>query len=562
MVIFMKKMLILIMAVLVFLTEGIVVGQNLSYQYQPEGNGQDIFKEYLADVSGYDYEEEEQAFEQTDADPNFYLQGMTDNCGGIRIVLQEPAQEEIPVQVFYAESLEKGLSERHSVKTKIAVGEDTCYLKLPQKKYGILRFDMDSSFAVQEITSYDAAMKKIPVITSNTIQKGLAALPVILCFYILLFYAHAQQKKDMPLKQYVGSIFAGTSAKNRAIYIDYLRVFAAAMIIISHSVSNEMASTAEGSFWRFIFVAIFTLGVCCNDMYVMISGHLLLAPSKKEMKLSEFYCRRVAKVVIPLIAYYLFLLYLNHEISFFPPGNLLYALKSMLSGAPAAAPHFWLLYTFVALYIATPVLKACLQHLSDETLLGLGIVIIVMNALTTYLPLAGILFGVSTFLAGWEGVFILGYIIQKDSFRKYDKILCTIAVISYAVSLMVVFRNYGAMNFVYNCATPTILTTCGIFALVKSHLNWFSKDSFILRMCSKYSFSILMIHWYTLFAVTEGMLHMSVMRGHVIGGLIVTNMIAFAVSLAFVIVFDNTVVIICNTLFDKLTALLTGKSGK
>lgn len=560
MVIFMKKILILIMAILVFLTEGYVVGQNLSYQYQPEGNGQDIFKEYLADVSGYDYEEEEQAFEQIDADPNFYLQGMSDNCGGIRIVLQEPAQEEIPVQVFYAESLEKGLSERHSVKTKITAGEDTCYIKLPLKKYGILRIDMDASFAIDEITSYDAPMKKIPVMTSNTLQKGLAALPVILIFYILLFYAHAQQKKDMPIKAYIGSIFAGTvSSKKRAIYIDYLRVFAAAMIIISHSVSNEMASTAEGSIARLVFVAIFTLGVCCNDMYVMISGHLLLAPSKKEMKLSEFYCRRVAKVVIPLIAYYLFLLFLNHEISFFPPKNLLYAFKSMLSGAPSAAPHFWLLYTFVALYIATPIFKACLQHLSDETLLGLSLVIILMNALTTYLPLAGILFGVSTFLAGWEGVFILGYIIQKDTFRKYDKIVCTFAAISYVISLTVVFRNYGAMNFVYNCATPTIITTCGIFAFVKSHQNWFSKDSFVLRMCSKYSFSILMIHWYTLFAVTEGMLHMSVMRGHIVGGLVVTNLIAFAVSLAFVILFDNTIVIICNTLFDKIVLLFQKK---
>lgn len=548
----MKKIVFLIMAALICITEGYVIGQNMSYQYQPAGNGQDIFGKYMTELSGYHYEEEAQTFEQIDADPNFYLQGMTDSCGGIKIVLQEPAQEEILVQVFYAEKPEKGLSERRSVKTKIPMGEDSCHIKLPLKKYEVLRIDMDASFRLKEIISYDAAMKKIPVINREIIQKALMAFPVIFIFYALLLYAHLQQKKDMGWKAYAATVLAGSvSSKKRAVYIDYLRVFAAAMIIISHSVSNEMAATAEGSLARFAFVAIFTLGVCCNDMYVMISGHLLLSPSQKEMKLSEFYCRRVAKVVIPLMAYYLFLLYLNHEISFFPPKNLGYACKSMLSGAPDAAPHFWLLYTFVALYIATPVFKAGIAHLSDETLFGLSIVILVMNALTTYLPLAGILTGVSTFLAGWEGVFILGYIIQKDSFRKYDKVVCGIAILSYAISLMVVFRNYGAMNFVYNCATPTILTTCGIFAFVKSHLKWFSRDSFLLRMCSKYSFSILMIHWYTLFAVTEGMLHMSVMRGHIIGGLIATNVIAFLVSLAFAIVFDNTIVMIGNMLFDK-----------
>lgn len=550
----MKKIWILILTILVLVSVGMVIGHNVSYQYTPQGNMVNIFTENLCDISNYDYDEQECRFDQNGDDPNFYLKGMSQVCGGIKIVLKEEADEDIPVQIFYAHNEDEYLSENHSNTSMIKAGSKECDIKIPVGQYQVFRLDMDGNFSIDEIFSYDQAMLKSPIITNETTRSGLVALPVFIIFYLLLFWAHNKNRKEKNILSYMKSILEGNTlpAGKRQIHLDYLRVFAAILIIISHSVSNEMASTAEGSLPRLLFVAILTLGVCCNVIYVMISGHLLLA-SKAEIKsIGDFYCRRVSRVVIPLITYYLFLLYLNQEIDFFPPRNLAGAVKSMLSGPPDVAPHFWLLYTMVALYLVTPIFHACVKNLSDKILGALCIVMLFMNALTTYLPLAGIMFGVNTFLAGWEGVFIMGYAIQKDSFKKYDKAMIAAAVVSYVVSLSIMFHNYGMMNFIYVCAPPTVITTCGIFAFIRQKIKWFSKDSFFLRMCSKYSFSILMIHWYTLFVVAEGKCKLSVMRGHVIGGLVATNVVAFAASLVFVILFDNTIVIICNALFDQL----------
>ena len=130
----------------------------------------------------------------------------------------------------------------------------------------------------------------------------------------------------------------------------------------------------------------------------MLSGALLLN-SRKEESVGSFYIRRASKVIIPLIAYYLLLLSLNHEVGFLPPKNLGAAFKRILTGAPDVGPHLWLIYTIVALYLITPFFRVMVQHLTDKMLFAMAVVILVCNALTLYLPLAGIGFGISTFLA-------------------------------------------------------------------------------------------------------------------------------------------------------------------
>ena len=215
-----------------------------------------------------------------------------------------------------------------------------------------------------------------------------------------------------------------------------------------------------------------TLGLSCNVIYVMLSGALLLN-SKREESVGIFYIRRASKVVIPLIAYYLLLLSLNDEVSFLPPQNLGSVWKRILTGAPDAGPHLWLIYTIVALYLITPFFRVMVQHLSDKMLLSLAVLIMVCNALTLYLPLAGVNFGISTFLAGWEGVFLLGYIMTRSETRKYDRKIIIAGVISFVDAVIVVFLNSSNMNYVYNNAITLILISCGIFALVLGNTKCF-----------------------------------------------------------------------------------------
>ena len=295
-----------------------------------------------------------------------------------------------------------------------------------------------------------------------------------------------------------------------------------------------------------------TLGLSCNVIYVMLSGALLLN-SHKEESVGSFYIRRASKVIIPLIAYYLLLLSLNHEVGFLPPKNLGAAFKRILTGAPDVGPHLWLIYTIVALYLITPFFRVMMQHLTDKMLFAMAVVILVCNALTLYLPLAGIGFGISTFLAGWEGVFLMGYIMTKDQTRSYDKKIMAAAVVAFIVSVIVVFINSANMNYVYHNAITLQLLSCGIFALMLRHKSWFDgKDNAVIRLCSRYSYAIILIHWYALFVIVQGRFHITALRFGCAGGIAVTVVLAFAVSLVLGIIYDNTVVIVCGVLFDKL----------
>ena len=210
---------------------------------------------------------------------------------------------------------------------------------------------------------------------------------------------------------------------SREVHWDYMRVLAAVLVVLAHACS-PMVDLADADWKRLLLVGGLTLGLSCNVIYVMLSGALLLN-SRKEESVGSFYIRRASKVIIPLIAYYLLLLSLNHEVSFLPPKNLGAAFKRILTGAPDVGPHLWLIYTIVALYLITPFFRVMVQHLTDKMLFAMAVVILVCNALTLYLPLAGIGFGISTFLAGWEGVFLMGYIMTKDQTRTYDTVSYT-----------------------------------------------------------------------------------------------------------------------------------------
>ena len=130
------------------------------------------------------------------------------------------------------------------------------------------------------------------------------------------------------------------------------------------------------------------------------------------------------------------------------------------------------------------------------------------------------------------------------------------AVVSYIVMVALVYANSANMNYVYG-STPTILiASCGIFALFVNNKDKFKgRSNVLLRLCSKYSYSIILIHWYALFVVVEGKFHITALRFGCVGGIAASVAATFAVCIVMAVIYDNTVVIVCNVLFDKLTKI-------
>jgi peptidoglycan/LPS O-acetylase OafA/YrhL len=114
------------------------------------------------------------------------------------------------------------------------------------------------------------------------------------------------------------------------------------------------------------------------------------------------------------------------------------------------------------------------------------------------------------------------------------------------------------MNYVYGNTTAIIIVSCGIFAFFVENKDKFkNKSNPVIRLCSKYSYSIILIHWYALFVVVADKLHITALRFGCIGGIVATVLATLISCIIMAIVIDNTAVIVLNTAFDKLCAIKT-----
>ena len=542
---------------------GILFYQSLSWHYEMQGEVTDLSRLPI-ESSGYEVVYagggSGKSFTVTGEDPQFLVAVQNIQIGGIELVFDDAwqAKEPLPVQVFYTKAGEE-FAEKHSVKGSLREGEASMLLPVPLGTYQTLRFDMDGDFALSAVRSCSAPMAAQAYVSSETAEKCLWYFPAVIIGFSLIYWAHGVRKRQGGYtgRAYLKSIFLGPeTSRERAVYLDYLRVLAAVLVILAHTCS-PMVDAADTDWKRLVLVLGLSLGLCCNILYVMLSGTLLLGGGRQQEGVLSFYIRRASKVVIPLIAYYLLLLYLNHEVAFLPPQQIGAALKRVMTGAPDVGPHLWLIYTIAALYLVTPFFRVMVQHMSDTLLASLAVVVLVLNTLTTYLPLFGMAFGAATFLAGWEGVFLLGYILtRQDSVAgapRRNRWILLVAAASYIIMVLVVFLDSGKMNLVYGGTPPIVIASSGIFVLFLKYKNWFQdKSNAVVRLCSKYSYSIILIHWYALFVVVQGKLHITALRFGCLGGIAASVAATFAVCLVMALVFDNTVVIVCNVLFDQV----------
>ncbi len=561
--IFMKEhRFLLILVALIIGALWLVLYQNLAHEYTMQGQTVSIL-DHISGVSGYEVREDGDgyAFTAQDADPQFFLKGIA-AAGGIELSFDRAnmGSKELPIQVFYAKANE-GYSERRSSKTILGAGKASCILPIPLAEYETLRVDINGDFYLADIKICKEEVLSKTYISSKTLDVCKWYFPTIIIGFSLIFWAHSSGLKNSGLsgKRYLKSLLIGQEGGKREVYLDYLRVFAAILVVVVHSCS-PIADLPIGDWRKLLMTFLVTFAMSCNLLYVMLSDTLLLS-SKKGTSVGAFYLRRVSKVLIPLALYYFLYLKSNEKVSLLPPRHIGTGFLTILQGPSEIAPHFGIIYVIVGLYIAAPFLKVMVQHLDSRKLRYLGIMIFVFTIIRAYLPLLGINPGISTFLSGWEGVFLLGYILTRLDLETQDKkrqdilfYLCMAAAfVSYLVMTFTVYYHYDWRDLVYNNVPTMVIFSVGIYLLFLRSKNWLNdRPSFLLSLLSKYSYSIILVHWYIL-PFVNGKLHVTTLRFGCIGGIAATVFLVFVISALVSIVFDNTVVIVFLTLFSKLT---------
>jgi surface polysaccharide O-acyltransferase-like enzyme len=206
--------------------------------------------------------------------------------------------------------------------------------------------------------------------------------------------------------------------------VDLIRTVGILLVIMLH-VSNEYYTAIyqtpleSAVYWWTATVYKF-LTLSCVPLFVMLSGALLLQPSKINEPIKVFLRKRVNRIGLAYAfwsAIYLVWGFFTSQmpVTFF---NVLQGIIMGLFTGPWY--HFWFLYLIAGLYLVTPILRAVVAYRKQNLLRYLIILWFLGVAVVPLLQLlTGYSLNNSVFVfGGWIGYFVLGTYLQNKRLRS------------------------------------------------------------------------------------------------------------------------------------------------
>ncbi|MCR5416911.1 MAG: acyltransferase [Pseudobutyrivibrio sp.] len=365
--------------------------------------------------------------------------------------------------------------------------------------------------------------------TANISINWLVVLPIISIGAIISI---VKSKKNPEFIQYSLAI----KPSNRIPVYDYIRCLAVILVVVFHTLNWDLNEAADlsgtGLYMGLDSLRWWTL--VCNALFIMISGALLL-PYKEESVI-EFYKKRLIRIAIPLIVYFIWYLWQYDKLKAMTPWEVVVSICTA-DVDNSNVNHFWIIYMMLLIYVTVPFLRGWLKKLSYAQLTGLVFAIFVFSAVGIFTPIFG--YSIIT-LIGYIFVAILGYWVTREESRKYDIELIIIGVACSGIMFKMKDEFAYFEPLVHNLSILRLGICLGIFSLFIK-LKHCLKDNYILRIINKYSYSIMLIHMWALYFVTRKLVPISSVMYHGLG-LIVSALITMIISTIAAYLIDNLIV--------------------
>ena len=204
-------------------------------------------------------------------------------------------------------------------------------------------------------------------------------------------------------------------------------------------------------------------------------------------------------------------------------------------------PHFWLIYEIAAIYVAVPFLRIMLKNMSYKMLTQLVVITYVLSIFMTFFPSQ---IGTVIPLSSWCGVSIVGYWYSREESRKLDNWMIIAGIVVSVIEFFLMDTSVQYQETMTGLTHYWIITVLGIFSFffkLKNHL----KNFYLIRVVSKYSYGIILIHMWILYFVLRHMLSISsVMYKGV--GYVINVFVTLILSLIAAYIIDNLFVDIFN----------------
>lgn len=326
------------------------------------------------------------------------------------------------------------------------------------------------------------AIGLVTLFTSHQVNIGLVV------FGIVGFSIYSMVKSNQ-MPEYIPGTLAITGNNRKPVY-DYIRIVAVIFIISVHILGPDWENTKgmENTIIYHVlnYIRCFT-GVSGDCLFIMISGALLLG--FKEEPVLTFYRKRLTRVAIPLIIYYLFYLWQYDAMGQL---SIWQIAKKIITADYTGANvyHFWLIYIIVSLYVLVPFLRYMLKDMPYKVLTSLIAVMFTYYLLTRFIINAS---AMPMHFSFWLMMFIMGYWYGREETRKYDNIAIVVGVAAAVVFGIYLKLRTGLpddLDGEYPFLIPASIGIMAIFFKLQEKL----KNIYLVRVISKYSYGIILVH--------------------------------------------------------------------
>jgi surface polysaccharide O-acyltransferase-like enzyme len=304
--------------------------------------------------------------------------------------------------------------------------------------------------------------------------------------------------------------------------VDLIRTVAIILVIFVHAAQEPDTSLAlmspQGVQLWWASNVFSSLALTAVPLFVILTGALLLQPSKTNEPVGVFLKKRASRIALPLvfwgIVYFAWRAFVQGEVL---------TSTSVLRGV-LAGPYvqFWYVYVLLGLYLLTPAVRIVVAH-ADWRLIRyllvvwfVGTAIIPLLGLYTSLSDQATWFKQSIFIAsGLVGYFLLGAYITKIKVRTSVLVAAFLGGFAWtAVGTYLVVGNLGGSftGFFYDASSfSMIITSISLFMLlalfpyraVENRYPWFSR---VLKIISVNTLAIWLFHMIVLESLQQGYL--------------------------------------------------------
>lgn len=325
-------------------------------------------------------------------------------------------------------------------------------------------------------------------------------------------------------------------------YIDVLKTIAIFAVIFIHISAYPfyLYGTIDPHYWLFenIVDSASRWGV---PVLLMVSGAMLLSRVKLDEKPSEFFKKRLKKILIPFLFWSLiyFLWIQRNSLGQINLHVLLEGAKTFLQGG--VYYHLYFLYYLLGLYIVTPIIRVFIKSATRKDLNYFLILWFIGNAVyPLILQYLGINIGIPIYLVmGYIGYYIIGfYITNYEISRIFKLIVYGLGIISFfviAIGTYILTKRSGIPDeSLYLYLSPfVIFSSVAVMLFIKSIkwekiINNKKKTISIVTEISAASFGVYLIHPIILETLSKYGINSSYI--HPVIGTSVTFILVFLIS--------------------------------